>query len=98
MSFVIKTTPLFLEQVHKLGKESRAMIGRKIDLIKDNPFRFKRVHSKKFSKVFRVRVNLEGKESRLIYAVIEPNIIIVCILERKENYRDLEKMLEKGLR
>lgn len=98
MSFLIKPTYLFLEQVRKLSKESRKLIGDKIDLIKENPYRFKAIHSKKFSKVFRVRLNLDGKESRLIYIVIEPDIIIACLIERKDDYKDLERMLEKAVR
>ena len=96
MTFQIKTSFVFLEQVRKLGKESRKLIGSKIDLIKENPYRFKRIHSKSFSKVFRVRLSMEGKETRLVYAVIEPNIIIACLLERKNDYKDLEKTLEKA--
>jgi mRNA-degrading endonuclease RelE of RelBE toxin-antitoxin system len=98
MSFVIKPTCLFLEQVRQLSKESRKLIGDKINLIKENPYRFKAIHSKKFSKVFRVRLNLDGKESRLIYIVIEPGIIIACLLDRKDNYKDLERMLERAIR
>ena len=97
MTFAIKTTRLFLGQIKLLGKQSRKLIGSKIDLIKENPFRFKRIHSKLFSKVFRVRLSLEGRETRLIYAVIEPNIVIACLLERKNDYKDLEKMLKKAL-
>ncbi|MBU1197818.1 hypothetical protein KJ765_04900 [Candidatus Micrarchaeota archaeon] len=98
MSFQIRTTRLFLDQVKKLGKESRKLIGSKIDLVKENPYRFKRIHSKRFLRAFRVRLSLEGKETRLIYAVIKPNIIIACLLERKNDYRDLEKMLAIALR
>ncbi|MBI5224284.1 type II toxin-antitoxin system RelE/ParE family toxin [Candidatus Micrarchaeota archaeon] len=95
MSFEIKTTRTFLEQIRSLSDKARKLIGAKIDLIKLNPHHFKRIHSKLYSKVFRVRLNLDGKESRLIYLIIEPNIIIACILERKDDYNDLEGMLMK---
>ena len=95
MTFQIKPTQYFIEQVKALPKKQKQSIKKKIELIKGNPFRFKRIHSKKFSKVFRVRLNLAGKETRLIYVLIEPNIILVCLLERKNNYRDLEKYLSK---
>jgi len=98
MSFNVKTTRLFLEQVHALSKDARMLVGSKIDLIAKNPFRFKRIHSKKFSHVFRVRLNLDGKETRLIYLLMEPDVVIACLLERKNDYKDLEKMLEKSLR
>ncbi len=95
MNFHIQTAKIFLEQLNKLSKKSKKLVQEKIVLLKENPFRFKRIHSKKFNKVFRIRLNLDGKESRLIYAVIEPNIIIVCLLDRKKDYTDLEKYLKK---
>ncbi|KAF5412327.1 MAG: hypothetical protein C5S47_01585 [Candidatus Methanogasteraceae archaeon] len=32
---------------------------------------------------------------RLIYAVLSPNIILVCLLDRKDDYTDLEKYLKE---
>ena len=95
MSFTIKTLGIFLDQVKKFDRKSRRIIYSKIQLIKENPFRFKKIHSKQYSRVFRVRVNLNSKEMRIIYVVIEPNILLVCLLERKKNYQDLEKYLVK---
>lgn len=95
MTFQIKALDCFLEQVKGLDEKSKGIIRDKIELIKSDPFHFKRIHSKKFRRVFRVRLSLGGKETRLIYAVLEPNIILVCILERKNDYRDLEKYLAK---
>jgi len=95
MSFIIKTTKTFSRQTKKLDSKSKKLIREKIGLIEENPFRFKRIHSKKFNKAFRVRLNLQGKETRLIYVVVEPNIIIVCLLERKKDYKDLEKHLSQ---
>ena len=80
MSFSIKTLSSFLEQVKKLDEKSRRIIYDKIQLIKENPFRYKKIHSKHYSRVFRVRFNLRSKEIRLIYVVIEPNIVLVCLL------------------
>jgi len=95
MSFEIKALKTFLQQAKLLDEKSKRVIRKKIELIKTNPFRFKRIYSKRFNKVFRVRLSIEGKETRLIYAVIEPNVIIVCLLERKKDYKDLEKYLAK---
>jgi len=58
MSFRIQTAKIFLEQLSKLSKKSKKLVQEKITLLKENPFRFKRIHSKKFNKVFRIRVNL----------------------------------------
>ena len=95
MSYQIKSLEIFNKQVAKLDPKSKRIIHDKIQLIKQNPYRFKRIHSKNYSKVFRVRMNIEQKETRIIYTIIEPNIILVCLLDRKKNYKDLEKYLEK---
>jgi len=95
MSYKIKALNIFSKQISDLDKTSKRIIYDKIQLIKQNPYRFKRVHSKNFSKVFRVRLNIKQKETRLIYTIIEPSIILVCLLDRKKDYKDLEKYLKK---
>ena len=95
MTYTIKVTEIFLEQIKRLDKKSKKIIKNKIGLIKINPYRYKRIHSKKFSKIFRVRLNLGGKETRLIYVILGRTILLVCLLERKREYKDLKKYLEK---
>ena len=95
MNFKIKALNIFKEQVENLDKKSKRIILRKIELIKKNPYRNKKVHSKKFSKVFSARLNIQGEGTRLIYVVIEPDIILVCLLDRKRDYKDLEKYIKK---
>jgi len=95
MKYAIKALPTFTKQISKLDKKSRQTIYDKIQLIKQNPYHFKRIHSKNYSKVFRVRLNIDQKETRLIYTIIEPSIILVCLLDRKKDYKDLEKHLKK---
>lgn len=94
MNYQIKALDIFTKQVTKLNKKSRQIVYNKIQLIKQNPYRFKRIHSKNYSKVFRIRLNIEQKETRLIYTIIEPSIILVCLLDRKKDYKDLEKYLK----
>jgi len=53
------------------------------------------VRSKNFSKVFRVRVTLNGKERRLIYVVIKNVVFIICIFDRDKGYDDLEKFKDE---
>lgn len=93
MSLSIKALPFFLEQVKNLDSKSRKIVYDKIQLIKENPYRYKKIHSKQYSRVFRVRFSIQSKEIRLIYAIVSPNIILVCLLDRKGNYKDLEKYL-----
>jgi mRNA-degrading endonuclease RelE of RelBE toxin-antitoxin system len=95
MKFEVVATEFFIEQIENLDKKSKEHIKEKIKLISANPFGFKRIHSKTVHNVFRFRLNIQSNETRLIYAVLSPNIVLVCLLNRKNNYTDLEKYLEK---
>ena len=95
MNYTLKALDIFKEQIEKLDEKSKRIIKNKIDLIKFNPYRYKRIHSNLFSKVFRIRLTINNKENRLIYVVLEPNIILVCLLDREKDYKDLEKYLSK---
>ena len=95
MSYQIKALKIFQQQIQKLDSKTKKIIHEKIKLVKQNPFRYKRLHSKRYSKVFRIRFSINKKETRLIYAIIDPNIILVCLLDRKKDYKDLEKYLMK---
>lgn len=92
---ILVASELFLEQLKNLPDKYKNQIKKKIELIKQNPFRFKKIHSKKFSRVFRVRLNIEGKEVRLIYVVFGSKIILTCLLDRSNDYKDLEHYLSK---
>jgi len=95
LNYQIRSLGFFKKQIENLDKKSKRIIYDKIQLLKQNPYRYKRIHSKLYSKVFRIRFNIDNKELRLIYVVLEPNIVLVCLLERKKDYRDLERYLRK---
>ena len=95
MKFELVATEFFIEQIENLDTKSKDQIKEKINLISSNPFRFKRIHSKTVNNVFRVRLNLHSNEMRLIYAVLSPNIVLICLLNRKNNYTDLDKYLKE---
>lgn len=94
MDFNIISTKDFDSQFNSLNEKYMELIRNKIILIKENPYRFKALTIKRH-KLFRVRLNINKKETRLIYKIIEPNIILICLLERKHDYNDLKKFLEK---
>ena len=98
MTFSVRPTRLFLKQLESISRGARQLIKKKIVLVSQNPYHFKSIRSRFCSKVFRVRLNIDGKECRMIYAVIEPNVIIVCILERKHGYADLERFMEAAMK
>ncbi len=95
MTFELVASKTIREQVEKLSQKYKKQIDKKIDLIKQNPFRFKAIYSKAYSRIFRVRLKIEGKEVRLIYVVLGSKIILVCLLDRTKEYKDLEKYLSK---
>ena len=95
MKYSIVSSKDFQKQFDKLDFKSRKLIYDKVQLIKENPFRYKRLKGQKFSKLFRVRLNLNKKETRLIYVVLQPNIILICLLDRKKDYKDLKKYVER---
>jgi mRNA-degrading endonuclease RelE of RelBE toxin-antitoxin system len=95
MKFEVISSVDFKKQFDELPEKYRKQIKKKVELIEQNPFRFKAIHSKLYSKVFRVRLNIEGKETRLIYVVLGSKIILVCLLDRSKEYKDLESYLSK---
>jgi len=95
MTYEIVASGTFLKQIENLPAKYKEQIDKKIDLIKQNPFRFKAMHARLYSRVFRVRLNIEGNETRLIYVVLGSKVIIACLLDRSGEYKDLEKYLAK---
>jgi len=95
MNFELKPTDTFLEQIEKLSEKSKLQIKKKLELIKQNPFRFKAIHARLYSKVFRVRLSIGSKETRLVYVVLGSKIILVCLLYRNKDYKELENYLAK---
>lgn len=89
MKFKVVATKFFQQQFGKLPEKYKKRIKNKAELIEESPFRFKKIHSKLFSRVFRVRMNIEGKETRLIYVVLGSKVIFACLLDRSTGYRDL---------
>jgi len=95
MNLTLTHTNIFFEQINSLDSKSKELVRSKIELIKLNPFRFKRIKSSRFNRVFRVRFSLRGIETRLIYVILGQKIILVCLFDRDKGYNDLEKMLAK---
>lgn len=93
MNFKIISTTGFQKQFDNLGLKYQFLIREKTNLIKQNPSRFKALKYPGH-KLFRVPLNFNSKEMRLIYKIIEPNIILLCLLKRKHDYKDLKKYLK----
>ena len=91
----MRTSKYFDKQFSTLTIKSQNIIENKFKLIKQNPYRFTRLQTK--FPLFRVRVNIEGKDTRLIYTLYE-GIIILLLIERKKGYKGIEKEIERILK
>lgn len=90
----MRTSKYFDKQYCALSTKSQYLIEEKFELIKQNPYRFKRLQTK--FPLFRVRVNIDGKDCRLIYTVFE-GVIVLLLMERKKGYKNLEKEVQRIL-
>ena len=95
MEFEVKALHFFKEQVRGRDEKTKRLIHDKIKLVKANPYRYKKIRSRQYRRVFRIRFSIGGKEVRMIYTVIGSMIVLVCLLDRKRDYDDLEKYLKK---
>jgi len=84
----------FLKQLDLISVEALQIIESKLNLIKQNPFRFKRIKGYDLF-LFRIRFQDRRKEKRIIYLVNKPKVKIICILDRSNDYKDLKKFLNK---
>jgi len=92
--FELKPTDFFLEQTDGLSDEAAALIAEKLELVKTNPFRYKRIQGHGLF-LFRIRFSDRKKEKRVIYLVDKPFVKVLCILDRDKEYKDLERYLRK---
>jgi mRNA-degrading endonuclease RelE of RelBE toxin-antitoxin system len=89
----IRFSSFFERQWLGYGKKARDLIRDKIELIKENPYRFQ--SHKGYHRVFKVKLNIESSYSRLMYAVYYPDnesIMILGIFPRGRDYKDFERM------
>ncbi len=96
LEFNLKFTQFFLRQWGSYDEKSKRLIESKLGLIKQNPFRFPKHEGYKF--VFKVKLSIENKYSRLMYAVFMPDsehITILGIFDREANYKDFERIFRE---
>jgi len=97
MEFEVRTTCFFKSQVEGLDEKSRRIILDKFQLIKLNPFRYKCVESKEYSRVHRVRLTVNDKSVRMVYVIIGNIIWVVCLIDREKDYANLDDYLKRHL-
>ena len=94
--FQLKFTSYFLKQWEGYDEKTKAFLQSKINLIKHYPFRFPRHEGYKF--VFKVKLSVEQRYSRLMYAVFMPDaqhITILGIFDRNADYKDFERIFKE---
>jgi mRNA-degrading endonuclease RelE of RelBE toxin-antitoxin system len=94
MEFFIQTHPLFNEQLEELSQDAKKILDKKIQLLKFNPFRNKSLKGYNLM-LFRIRFEDNRKEKRLVYHVAQPNVRLLCIIDRDKDYKDLEDYLRR---
>ncbi len=94
MSFTLKPSQLLLEQIEELSAETARTLESKLQLLKLNPYHYKRIHGHNLS-LFRILFSDNQKEKRVIYLVDKPYVKILFILDRDNDYKDLKKYLKK---
>ena len=95
MTFEIKATGFLLKQIEEYDEKTRKIIFDKKELLKINPYRYKKVNTDSYRHVFSIKFSHKAESKRLIYIVLE-NIIFLCfVLDRSKEYKDLEKYFKK---
>lgn len=94
MNYVLKPTLLFLEQLDYLSSKSKRILKEKLELLKVNPSRNKRILGYNLF-LFRIRFSDSKKEKRAVYLLEKNQIKLLCILDRENDYKDLKKYLKK---
>lgn len=93
MSYELKVSEVCYKQIEQLGSRTVTQLYRKLQMVKLDPFRFKAL--KGFGiPVFRLRFSDQRRDMRLIYAVTANVILLLCILERSDDYRELVRIMK----
>ena len=89
----LQPTNFFLKQLEKSSFKTKQLIKAKLLLAKQNPTRYKRIKGYKLY-LFRIRLSDNSKEIRIVYVLEKDTIKILCILDRRNEYKDLKHYLK----
>lgn len=96
MKLEIKPRKYFLEKIRNLPKEEIRLIYEKLKLAAENPFRYKTINAPGLTKVFEIKITIQGVYSRIIFLINENHLEPHCIIRRKDDFKDLLKELDKA--
>jgi mRNA-degrading endonuclease RelE of RelBE toxin-antitoxin system len=92
--YILKPSKFFLDQVEELSDKAARIVEEKLMLLKINPFRNKRLYGINLF-LFRIRFEDGRKEKRIVYLVDNPEVKLICILNRDSGYKKLRKYLKQ---
>ncbi len=94
--YFLKPRKYFLNQLNGLTDDERGLVLQKLKLVKLNPFRYKSLSVPGLTKVFEIKITLSGLYSRIIYTVQGSEVKVECIINRKNDFKDLLKVLSEA--
>lgn len=83
-----------IKQISELSPKSKKILREKVNLTTLNPTRNKKIKNTKRN-IFRIRIKDQNKELRIIYEIKNDKIKFLFVLNRKNNYSELVKLLQK---
>ncbi|MBN2251793.1 MAG: hypothetical protein JW724_06945 [Candidatus Altiarchaeota archaeon] len=92
LKFELRYTRFFEKQWLGFDQKTKHLIEDKLRLIKQNPFRYDTLEG--YTRIRKVKMSVEGKYQRLLYALHMPQarqILILGIFERSRDYKDFER-------
>lgn len=92
--YELKTTNFFLRQIKELSPEAARIVQSRLDLARENPFRNKRVKGYNLF-LFRIRFEDMRKEKRVVYLIDGNEVWALFIIDRGNDYKDVEKYLRR---
>ena len=95
LDYNIYFTKFFKSQVSKLNEKEKRIIKSKIELLKRDPTRFKKLQS--YKNEFEIKISVQNNYSRLIFALYEPDknsITMFGIFKRKNDFKDFKSFYE----
>lgn len=92
MTYELIPEELFKKQIKELSKKSQTQLLKKLIYTKQHPFSNKSLIGFKI-KLFRIRFKDNNIEKRVIYTIKRNQILLLTILERKHDYKELKQVL-----
>ena len=98
MTYDLFTSDLILEQVYelRLSQTEKELVQQKLNLALENPFRNKAITAPGLTKIFEIKITLKGIYKRIIYSIDNNTLRAECIIDRKNDFNDLLKLLKKA--